>query len=215
MSFLSRFQVDLDIAIDLGIRDNYQWHKKIWEFFPNNKCIKRDYLSRIDTHDRSFLVWILSQIKPECPVWLDPDRLNIKPISDSFFSHSKYAFDIVVNPTKSLTSIEKSKRGKRVSIVKEDELREWIQRKGVNRSFDKNGNPIRGGFKIIQEKPLEIGRMYEYYFNKGEHVGFHGGVRFKGFLEVTDAAAFRQTYFQGIGSAKGFGFGLMLLAPIK
>lgn len=215
MSFLSRFQIDLDNAIELGIRDNYQWHKKIWEFFPNNKNIKRDYLSRIDNFDRAFLIWILSHTKPDCPVWLDPDSLSTKPISDSFLSHSKYAFDIIANPTKSLTSSEKSKRGKRVSIIKKDELREWIERKGVSRSLDQNGKPVSGGFKIIDEKPLEIGRMYENYFKKGEHTGFHGGVKFKGFLEVTDPVAFKQTFYKGIGGAKGFGFGLMLLAPIK
>lgn len=44
----------------------------------------------------------------------------------------------------------------------------------------------------------------------------HGGelfsVRFDGILTVTDQALFRTTLEKGIGSAKGFGFGLLSIA---
>jgi CRISPR system Cascade subunit CasE len=57
--------------------------------------------------------------------------------------------------------------------------------------------------------------MVENHFRQRENKGYHGGVQFRGILEVTDPAQFAETYRQGIGSAKGFGFGLMLLAPIN
>jgi hypothetical protein len=34
-------------------------------------------------------------------------------------------------------------------------------------------------------------------------------------LEVTDAPAFRATLQRGIGSAKAFGFGLLVIAPLQ
>ena len=37
-------------------------------------------------------------------------------------------------------------------------------------------------------------------------------VRFEGVLTVTDPARFRETVFTGIGSGKGFGFGLLSVA---
>jgi CRISPR-associated protein Cas6/Cse3/CasE subtype I-E len=41
------------------------------------------------------------------------------------------------------------------------------------------------------------------------------GIEFRGVLEVTDRARFFQTFRSGVGSAKAFGFGLLVLAPIS
>jgi len=57
--------------------------------------------------------------------------------------------------------------------------------------------------------------MVEHHFRERENRGYHGGVQFRGILEVTDPARFSQAYFKGIGSAKGFGFGLLLLSPVQ
>jgi CRISPR system Cascade subunit CasE len=38
-------------------------------------------------------------------------------------------------------------------------------------------------------------------------------VEFQGVLELTDPAIFHETFARGIGSAKAFGFGLIVLAP--
>jgi CRISPR-associated protein Cas6/Cse3/CasE subtype I-E len=40
-----------------------------------------------------------------------------------------------------------------------------------------------------------------------------GAVRFDGILQVTNAELFLQTLRAGIGPAKGFGFGLLSVAP--
>ena len=40
----------------------------------------------------------------------------------------------------------------------------------------------------------------------------HLAVRFEGVLQVVDPVAFQQTLRRGIGSAKGFGFGLLSIA---
>ena len=63
--------------------------------------------------------------------------------------------------------------------------------------------------------------MVESHFRKKdkkkgkEYAAYHGGVQFRGILEVTDQKDFEITYHAGVGSAKGFGFGLLLLAPVK
>ena len=67
----------------------------------------------------------------------------------------------------------------------------------------------------MEEKPLEIRPMVESHFRKKDLSGYHGGVQFRGTLEVIDPERFIETYQSGIGSAKGFGFGLLLLAPVK
>ena len=77
------------------------------------------------------------------------------------------------------------------------------------------GLEVPGGFRIVDKKPLEISPMEESHFHKKGHSAYHGGVQFRGILEVTDPDKFAATYQSGIGSAKSFGFGLLLLAPIN
>jgi CRISPR system Cascade subunit CasE len=40
-------------------------------------------------------------------------------------------------------------------------------------------------------------------------------VEFRGTLCVTDPATFHQTFQTGLGSAKAFGFGLLVIAPLN
>lgn len=110
----------------------------------------------------------------------------------------------------------KRKRGKRVPLVKPDELQAWLVRKGEIRCRDnETGQDVPGGFRIMEDRPLEISPMMESHFRKKGQSAYHGGVQFRGTFEVTDRARFIETYHTGIGSAKGFGFGLLLLAPIN
>ena len=169
----------------------------------------------------------MSDRQPIRPPWCNESQFSIKEISSSFLSHRFYAFDLLANPVKKLVQRDpdgkplfrsngKRATGKRVPIVKSEELRSWIIHKGEARCRDPiSGIDIPGGFKIEENYPLEISPVAEFHFRKNNHTGYHAGVQFRGTLEVTDNVQFSQTYRSGIGSAKGFGFGLLLLAPIK
>jgi CRISPR system Cascade subunit CasE len=140
--------------------------------------------------------------------------------------HRFYVFDLKANPTKALiqydahgqpllTARGKRKRGKRVPLVDPDDLRIWLERKGEVRCRDAETNEkVPGGFRLVADKPLEISPMVESHFRKKDQSAYHGGVRFRGTLEVTDRDFFIKSYQEGVGSAKGFGFGLLLLAPV-
>lgn len=229
MSWLVRFDIIEKTARLQGMRDSYDWHKKLWDCFSSDPLRKRNFLTRIDELDGSYRVWLLSRDKPTMPEWCHPDDFALKEITPSFLSHRRYAFDVRTNPVKTVVQRGpggetlfrpngKRKHGKRVPIVKREELREWIGRKGKVRCRDKqSGLDIPGGFTVVEEEgyPLEITSMVESYFRKKDHTGYHGGVQFRGILEVTDKERFAETYYAGIGSAKAFGFGLLLLAPVK
>ncbi len=218
MSWLARLEVDAEIALAEGIRDSYDWHKRLWDCFPNVPDQKRTeigFLTRIDTLERAFRLWVLAKRTPVCPKWCSPDGFALNEIADSFLTHRYYAFDLRANPVKTIVqrgsngetlfrANGKRKCGKRVPLVKTEELRSWLDRKTAS-----------GGFKIVEVKPLEIAPMVESHFYKKGQSAYHGGVQFRGVLEVIDPMQFSKTYYTGIGSAKGFGFGLMLLAPIK
>lgn len=231
MNWLARLDVDTEFLRKAGVSaDIYTWHQKLWECYPNEPNAKRDFLTRIDQLEGAYRFWVLSQRKPVCPHWCPVDGFAVNEISSSFMTHRHYAFDLRANPVKMqlvprnadgetiLNDNGKRKRGKRIPLVKPDELRDWLFRKGEVRCRDNStGQNISGGFRIVEtkEKPLEIRPMVESHFRKKEHTAYHGGVQFRGILEVTDKENFIQSYQAGIGSAKGFGFGLLLLAPVN
>ncbi len=228
MSWLSRLEVDARILYAEGIsNDIYTWHKKLWECYPDVSDAKRDFLTRIDPLEGSMRLWVLAKRKPVRPLWCPPESFAVKEIAPSFLMHRYYAFDLRANPVKTIVQRGpngetlmkpngKRRTGKRVPLVKPEELRDWLVHKGKMRCRDKyTGLNVPGGFRIVEDKPLEISPMVENYFRKKGHNAYHGGVLFRGTLEVTDQAMFIETYHSGVGSAKGFGFGLMLLAPIK
>ena len=228
MSWLARLEVDAEIARTESIFDSYAWHKKLWEgCFPGEPDAKRDFLTRIDLLEGAFRLWVLAKRRPVCPKWCSPDDFALNEIAPSFLSHRYYAFDLRANPVKAIVQRGpngetllrpngKRQCGKRVPLVKPEELQAWLVQKGKVRCRDQaTGLEVPGGFRIVEEKPLEISPMVESHFRKKGQSGYHGGVQFRGILEVIDRDRFIETYQSGIGSAKGFGFGMLLLAPVK
>lgn len=228
MNWLARLDVDAGTAHVAGIVDSYAWHKRIWEgCFPGAPDAGRDFLMRIDHIEGDFRLWVLAKRKPTLPKWCSPENFAIKEISPSFLTHRYYAFDLRANPVKAIVqrgpdgetlkrSNGKRKSGKRIPLVNREELHAWLVRKGEIRCRDrKTGLDVPGGFRIVEDKSLEISPMVESHFRKRGHSGYHGCVQFRGILEVTDRERFIETYQSGIGSAKSFGFGLLLLAPIN
>jgi CRISPR system Cascade subunit CasE len=228
MNWLARMEIYAGIVRAEGIWDNYAWHKRLWEdCFSKEPNAMRDFLTRIDPLEGMFRVWILSPRKPQRPKWCPKEGYALKKIAPSFLSHRYYAFDLRANPVKTMVRRGpdgkplmrpngKRRNGKRVPLVKQDELRGWIERKGKVRCRDQStGQDVPGGFRIVNEKPLEISPMVENHFRKNGHSAYHGGVQFRGILEVTDQDKFVETYKSGIGSAKSFGFGLLLIAPVN
>jgi CRISPR system Cascade subunit CasE len=215
LSWLARIELDADVVGRLRIHDSYDWHQRLWDCFPGTPDLRRAFLTRVDLLDGSFRVWLLTEHEPTCPAWCPHDAFFIKDIAPGFLSHKHYAFDLRANPTKAvlqrgsdgspkLKANGRWASGKRVPLVHHEDLRSWIDRKAAD-----------AGFRISEAKPLDIGPMVEHHFHKKENRGYHGGVQFRGVLEVTDPVKFAQAHSKGIGSAKAFGFGLLLLAPVQ
>jgi len=70
------------------------------------------------------------------------------------------------------------------------------------------------GESIVQEWRRKSFFGREYFCKPGAR-GVHSAVDFQGVLQVTDGPKFRETFARGIGPAKAFGFGLLVLAPLQ
>jgi|GEM_PF-80838 len=86
-------------------------------------------------------------------------------------------------------------------------LETWLSRKGESCGFTL-AHDVSGRLKFQAE-----GYQWHALPKKGKMAGF-SSVDFEGELEVTDTSLFSKALFTGIGPAKGFGCGLMLVRRV-
>jgi CRISPR system Cascade subunit CasE len=205
---LTQIMVPYEDAIRLlHIRDTYDWHQRVWQAFSGRDGSPRDFLIRVDRKEEAYRVLILSSSVPAKPDWCPTACFGTKLVPDSFFAHPIYDFSLLANPTKKIRvdgpDGARKKNGRRVPLTKREELVSWLQRKAE-----------AGGFCIDPESLQTIPRGREFFHKDGRSHGTHTAVEFRGRLTVTDPVKLRATVTAGIGSAKAFGFGLLVLAPV-
>ena len=215
---LTQVLLDYDTAYKAGLRDSYDWHQKIWQAFPDRDGKVRDFLTRLDPLDRQLRLLVLSRSRPERPPWCPEPAWQSKPVPPGFLDAGAYRFSLVANPTRKARVFgadgARAAQGRRVFITHREDrsspdgkpqagLLSWLARKAE-----------AGGFALPDLAAVRIVPRPRQYFNKGGKLGLHGGVSFEGTLGVTDPDLFQKTFTRGIGSAKAFGFGMLVLAPL-
>lgn len=191
--FLSQLKVPYETVLQRGLRTSYDWHRWIWNAFPGQPEKTRDFLFRVDVADRTVRVLLLSGERPsdiEGWIW------DTREIMEAFLEHGTFRFQVRANPT-----FRRSSDHRRIALYKEEELRDWITRK-----LGQIGAKLR---------MVEVGHPDTETFVKDGKRGTHVAVDFHGVLEVTDPESFREGFGKGIGTAKGFGYGLLMLQPIQ
>ena len=206
--YLTQILVSYDDAIRLlRIRDAYDWHQRVWQAFGERDGATRDFLIRVDRKEDAYRVIILSRSVPSRPDWCPTDCFGTKEIPSSFFRRSRFQFSLLANPTRKIRvdrpDGSRAKNGRRVPLVQREELAAWIQRKAE-----------AGGFAVREDSLRTMPRGREFFHKDGTSHGSHSVVEFLGELTVVDPARFQATVAAGVGSAKAFGFGLLVLAPL-
>jgi CRISPR system Cascade subunit CasE len=214
MSWLTQINLDLAAAARRRLFDNYDWHQVAWQCFQGRDGRARDFLTRVDQSPQGFRLLIVSPEPPTRPEWCSQNGWQSREIPAAYFKQSRYAFQLRANPTKKIIDatkpkaiatdgrINRNKNAHRVPLRTPAELSAWLDRKGVSAGFTVEPDSLR----IIPEG--------QDHFNKAGRRGAHASVEFRGTLRVTDGAAFQQAFESGLGSAKAFGFGLLVLAPL-
>lgn len=207
MTYLTQTNLNFATAARLRLRDCYDWHQAIWKVFPGRDGEARDFLTRLDRQRDGFRLLIVSPNAPTRPDWCPPESWRSKPIPENYFARRQYVFQLCANATKKVTKLggdgHPTKNGRRVPLSSREEFVRWISRKAE-----------RGGFAVNEETLRTFSRGREYFEKQGMH-GLHSAVEFQGVLDVTDPAKFHKTFTLGIGPAKAFGFGLLVIAPIS
>jgi CRISPR system Cascade subunit CasE len=188
----------------LKITDAYSLHRVVYDLFDDVRSDQQKQASLPsgilyadkggDFNSRRILM--LANRPPN----LAPDHgeVECKTISAAFLQHSRYAFEVVINPGR-----RDKQTGKIVAVRGREAITHWfIERAETSWGF--KVNPIN----------LQIEKMAVQTFKKDNQIVTHGSATLKGELQVIDREHFNQSFRQGIGRGRAFGFGLLQIVAI-
>ncbi|AUS77101.1 type I-E CRISPR-associated protein Cas6/Cse3/CasE [Actinoalloteichus sp. AHMU CJ021] len=173
-------------------------------------------LWRLDQTPKQTLLYIVSPHRPDLthlveetgwPATSTWDTRPYGPLLDQLAAGQEWAFRLTANPTRSVrrTSDVDTKRYGHLTVTQQTD---WLL-----------GRVERLGFSIppaVENEPdvTVRGRDRRRFARQGTTVTLTLAT-YEGRLRVADPALFRRTLTHGIGSAKGYGCGLLTLARVR
>ncbi|EOE3812204.1 type I-E CRISPR-associated protein Cas6/Cse3/CasE [Klebsiella pneumoniae] len=205
--FASALHIDRAAVKALKISDAYSLHRVVYSLFADART-DREKCSHIssgiayadqggDFHGRKIL--IVSDRPPAAKVDGLYGEVISKSIPAAFLSHSRYRFQVQVNP------VRKDKQtGKRVAVKGRADIAQWfIQRAASRWGFD------------VDLPGLQVEAMEVLQFkDKGGRQVTLGKATVQGLLTVTDRQKFQHSFHHGIGKGRAFGCGLLQIVPV-
>ncbi len=180
-------------------------------------------LYRIDKNNQNNQIFVLVQSKTE-PDWsklpqhysLDFNNnsgifvKNIKELPFKIDENSNFAFKLRANPTQK-KSDRSNKNRNRIPFMKEQDQIKWLLRKGQLHGFQILSLKLNKDIPnvLLQDQSVYQGKKKE---GKKVHKLTFFSVLFEGIMKIIDKKKFVLALQNGIGSGKGFGFGLITLA---
>ncbi len=203
--FLSRVEIPWEFA-----RNPYELHRQLWRLFPgeeketrsNGEELRQGFLFRIEENPTGRPARLLVQSRRTPEVATGVKLVGTREIQPQPVAGQRLAFLLTANPVKTITDAQRdakpSKKSEkcRVPLIKEEDQREWIARKLASAGEIEAVN-------ILPHAPV--------YFRKGNRGGKLVTVTFEGLLRVTDPIRMTDLLVNGVGPAKGFGCGLLLV----
>lgn len=202
-----------------GAYDEHQW---LWKFFPAPNGSARDFLFRRSDLGDAPRFYVLSKRQPEATsqAWC----VRTREFAPRLETGDELQFELRANPVVTVSSNGKSKRH---DVVMQEKKR-LLQQRGYARWDDWRDGDRPSLYALARET---CGR---WLIERGERLGFsvdgqnlsvdayqqHRGkketlrfstVDFAGTLTVRDPAVFTGALCTGVGHAKAFGCGLMLV----
>lgn len=186
-------------------RNPYEIHRVLWKLFPEDAQAERDFLFHMEKSDRSGAVILMqSERKPEISC-NEAKILGCKEYQLALKKDQQLRFLLVANPVKTINDEKGRTTDKgdlkkcRVPLIRDEDQRDWLSRK------------LKPG---AEPGELFIDPRHPLYFRKSGMAGKIKPVVFQGILKVVEPEAFVQSIQNGIGPAKAFGCGLMLVRRI-
>lgn len=206
-----------------SVRSTYAVHQMVWGFFHGNPVGNREFLYRFEMRNHEPVVYLVSEEKPVDVrgVW----AVSSKEYDPVIAVGDRLSFSVRVNPV--VTRIERDAAGEvvrhsRHDVVMDEKVRcrkegvpfvyaEKMQEAG-SRWFaaraEKSGCVVDAGAVQV------LGYERQIFEKRGGKEVVISTMDLSGVLEVCDPDQFRQVLFSGLGPAKGFGCGLMMVRRV-
>jgi len=204
----------------------YQIHSMVWDLFADPEHQDRDFLYRVDTVNGRPVIYSVSHRSPVYMgnLW----SVETKEYHPVLFNGQRLSFALRANPirTRSTDSDENGKRiQKRHDVVMDAK---WALRQGGSTNSIRVADLVQNeGFRWLHDKGTKHGfeveshqviagsyRQHSFYQGTKNRLVSLSTIDFNGVLEVTDTNLFRNALMNGIGPAKGFGCGMMMVKPV-
>ena len=200
MSYLAQVRLDKGQAARLHLHDSYAWHQQLWRAFPGMDGQARDFLFRLDDRGTRFGCCC-------SPRGAGSAGLGRLGGEDGRRELSRPRSLSLPGSCQSDGQARRSQRGRRAQEERPahrhprpQELCGWMERKAN-----------QAGFEMLE---CSAGPATQSFFVKDGRRGKHVAVDFQGTLRVVERDAFCQAFVTGIGPARAFGFGLLMLQPV-
>ena len=220
--FFSIIRLNMDIAprniVDM-IQNEYGVHQLIWDIFADTPERRRDFLFRYEIIKGIPSFFTVSERPPAnaTKIW----DVVTEEYNPQYPTGQSLSFHLRVNPIRAKR--DTTGRQRRHDVVMDEKNRLNNQNKQINEAdiIQECGEQwlrVRSaglGF-VIKDGAVRAGRYRQHnlFKNNGNKAITFSTLDFNGVLTVTEPTTFEKFLFNGIGPAKGFGCGLMLVRNV-
>ena len=203
--------------------DAYREHQSLWRLFDTDPDADRDFLFRREAVSNALRYFLVSERPPQdsAGLW----KIEHKHYEPKLSVGQKLAFTLRVNPV--VTRKDKGGKGKRHDVVMDAKIRMDYKnlpdskRQPMTKIVQDAGlawlkpRAEKNGFRIHEALALvDAYQQHRSYKNGRKTPICYSTLDFSGVLEVIDTTQFNSALTSGIGPAKAFGCGLLLVRRI-
>lgn len=200
-----------------AVRDGYDVHQVVWGWFADSPDRRRDFLYRHEGSGASTRFFTLSERPPvdATGLW----GIETKEFEPRLSAGDRLGFMVRVNPTRRKAT--GPGKGGRHDVVMDAKFRarergevappesELVQAEGL--AWLAARAPEHGFDLVAGEARVESYTQVRFKRPRGGRDLAVSIMDMQGILSVREPEAFRRTLFDGLGPAKGFGCGLLLV----
>jgi CRISPR system Cascade subunit CasE len=199
----------------------YAAHQLLWKLFPSDPDAERDFLFRQEVGGGWPIFYLISRRKPQTvDIFSEVACKEYKPV---LRVGEQLAFTLRANPV-----VARKTEGRKHSVrhdvwmdakrvggaqglegIKlqsfiEEQVKKWLLLQGKKKGFS----------ALTEDVELQRYQQHRVYKKKIGQPIRYSSIDFQGVITIDDPASMQKVLFDGIGKAKGFGCGLMLVRRV-
>jgi CRISPR system Cascade subunit CasE len=225
--YMSRISLKSDAnknpAFWRSLEDIYKMHRVLWSLFADSDDRKRDFLYRCEEKRGAVVFFDVSDREPHDTrgLW----HIESKSYQPQLNAGQRLTFVLRANPIRSKKDADKRQHRHDVIMEAKTRLKQAGQLEGdrppENEIVQEEGyrwlatRALQYGFAVNEAEVRVDGyRQHRFLKPKGSHQVRFSTIEITGMLTVADPELFREALNHGVGPAKGFGCGLMLVRRV-